>query len=147
MDWPENGRVEATNSESKEERREERESSDSGGWEAEQGAEADGSQDRTDKEEQATKVSAESYAGSLLLSRSHFAPLLPRMIAVEKGGEVPSCQWEQEDWEKCEERRRRAEKQHRGDVKQREQQRGNLREERVGAEAYCETSCRDKYPW
>jgi hypothetical protein len=41
--------------ESKEERREERESFDSGGWEAEQGAEADGSQDRTDKEERATK--------------------------------------------------------------------------------------------
>jgi len=41
--------------ESKEERREERASSDSGGWEAEQGAEVDGSQDRTNKEEQATK--------------------------------------------------------------------------------------------
>ena len=52
--------------------------------------------------------------------------------------------------EKNAKRRRRAEKQHRGDAKQREQQRGNLREEReegrVGAEAYCETSCRAKYP-
>jgi hypothetical protein len=41
--------------ESKEERREERASFDSGGWEAEQGAEADGSQDRTDKGERVTK--------------------------------------------------------------------------------------------
>ena len=41
--------------ESREERREERVSFDSGGWEAEQGAEADGSRDRTDKEERATK--------------------------------------------------------------------------------------------
>ena len=44
------------------------------------------------KKNEPPKVSAESYAGSLLLSRSHLDPLLPRMIAVEKGGEVPSCQ-------------------------------------------------------
>jgi len=34
---------------------EQRESSDSEGWEKMQGTEADGAQDRTDKEEQATK--------------------------------------------------------------------------------------------
>ena len=44
------------------------------------------------KKNKPPKISAESYAGSLLLSRSHLDPLLPRMIAVEKGGEVPSCQ-------------------------------------------------------
>jgi len=42
-------------SESRKERRQERESSDSGGWEKGQGAEVDGGQDRTDKEERVTK--------------------------------------------------------------------------------------------
>jgi hypothetical protein len=41
--------------ESREEIRKKRESSDSGGWEVEQGAEVDGSQDRTDKGERVTK--------------------------------------------------------------------------------------------
>jgi hypothetical protein len=39
----------------KEVRKKERESFDSGEWEKMQGTEADGAQDRTDKEEQATK--------------------------------------------------------------------------------------------
>ena len=93
MDWPENGRVEATNSRSqrKREGKKGKVPTPGDGKRSKEPKPMEAKTEQT-KENESPRVSAESYAGCLLLSRSHLDPLLPRMIAVEKGGEVPSCQ-------------------------------------------------------
>jgi hypothetical protein len=93
MGWPKNGRVEATNprSQRKREWRKGKVSTPGDGKRSKEPKPMEAKTEQT-KENDPPKVSAESYAGSSLLSRSYLDPLLPRMMTVEKGGEVPSCQ-------------------------------------------------------
>jgi hypothetical protein len=93
MDWSKNGRVEATKSRSQRKREGRRGKIPTPG-DGRRGKEPKPMEAKTEqtKKNEPPKVSAESYAGSSLLSRSYLDPLLPRMMTVEKGGEVPSCQ-------------------------------------------------------